>query len=208
MRHVGPLTIVLDFIEASLLSLCYLFIAPIKTLKSVFHISKIVKVSLVLVKQGLLASVLRGLIDLRLGRVDRTITIFESILGALEEYHFDNPLPQTEDVLEWLFANVTLLYLQNGHIDDASLTVIRANKSIGVSKLSGVSNLDVKTAHIVKAGIAAGRLLDENGSATFMVQASELENRRRRRLAQKRKPLSGPATQTGKIIPFPLPQKP
>jgi hypothetical protein len=126
-------------------------------------------------------------------------------LAVVEDSHFEHAQEDSESVLEFLFAWITNVYLQLAQIDDAALTVIRANKSIGVTKLANVGELDVKTAHIVKAGLAAGRLLDENGTATFMVQAGELDQRRKRR-NQKKTVLRERVT--GKIIPFPIPQKP
>lgn len=205
MRAVGPIAIFLDLVESSLLSLVLFIVSPIQSAKCLTELNKIYLGVKVLSRNGVLASTIRATIDIRMQRFDRAITILESALAVVEDSHFEQAQEDSEAVLEFLFAWIARTYLQLAQIDDAALTVIRANKSIGVTKLANVGELDVKTAHIVKAGLAAGRLLDENGTATFMVQAGELDQRRKRR-HQKKRSLS--ETVTGKIIPFPMPQKP
>ncbi|MDA9951376.1 hypothetical protein N9D31_02260 [Oligoflexaceae bacterium] len=201
MRSVGPLTIILDILEAFLLAFVLIIISPLKSLKSLSQFNRTVQAVRLLGVNGVLASTMRATIDIRTGRVDRAISILESVLAVMEESHFEEPQPISEHALEWLFSWVAKLYLRTAQIDDAALTVIRANKSIGVTKLNDVNDMDVKTAHIVKAGLAAGKLLDENGSATFMVQAGELEQRRKR-LRPKKAEVQDP--KLGKIIPFPV----
>lgn len=205
MRAVGPIAIFLDLVESLLLSLVLFMVSPIQSAKCLTELNKIYLGVKVLSRNGVLASTIRATIDIRMLRFDRAITILESALAVVEDSHFEHAQEDSESVLEFLFAWITNVYLQLAQIDDAALTVIRANKSIGVTKLANVGELDVKTAHIVKAGLAAGRLLDENGSATFMVQAGELDQRRKRR--NQKKSLLGERV-TGKIIPFPFPHKP
>ena len=74
-----------------------------------------------------------------------------------------------------LYTVLARAYLHAGHIDDAMLVVIRAKKSMGIDRLGGLAELDAKTAHLVRAGLAAGRLLDGGGLATMFVKSNQQE---------------------------------
>jgi hypothetical protein len=53
------------------------------------------------------------------------------------------------------------------------LVVLRAKKTLDCDRLPELARLDAKTAHLVRAGLAAGRLLDGGGLATLYVKAAD-----------------------------------
>jgi hypothetical protein len=58
----------------------------------------------------------------------------------------------------WVFALRAWRAMLRGDFDAACLVVIEARKR-GVERLPGLGALDARTAHLVRAGLAAGRLL-------------------------------------------------
>lgn len=114
----------------------------------------------VLYSIGLLSPILRSMVALKLGLRDRGIATLESVVGSLEE-ELPPQKSQLALVLADLYSVLVKAYLSAGDLDDAALTVIRANNCIRVQHLPGIPELSVKIAHVVKAGMAAARMLDE-----------------------------------------------
>ena len=101
------------------------------------------------------------------------ITQIEALVGSNEDYYREKPNAWgRKRVLEDLFTVLVRAYLHAGHIDDAMLAIVRAKKTLGIERLPGLTELDAKTAHLVRAGLAAGRLL-EGGSLTNMFVESQ-----------------------------------
>ncbi|MCX6123188.1 MAG: hypothetical protein NTV34_00315, partial [Proteobacteria bacterium] len=75
-------------------------------------------------------------------------------------------------VLEDFYTLLVRAYLHGGHIYDAMMVILRAKKQLGMDRLPALARLDAKTAHLVRAGLAAGKLLDGGGLATLFVKSN------------------------------------
>ena len=132
----------------------------------------------VLFPHGLLTMSFRAGIEWQLGNLDRSISSLESLIGFLEEAPKHRMGSKSYRlVIANYYSMMARAYLQRGHVDDAMLVIIRANNSLGIQRLRRLSELDAKTAHIVRAGISAGRLLDHGNLATMMVRSSQDKNK-------------------------------
>jgi hypothetical protein len=165
----------------------------------------------VLNRVGLLSSYMRAQIDRTLGHEDRCLAAVEGIVAAIEE-SVELPLPRsTKLVLHDLYVEVVRLYLYGGQLEDASSAMIRGCKFLGTERLHGLSGFDFKSAQIVKAAVAAGKMLTEGSTATFMVKAGSREEtpdtKSKRKLRSVPKiALDKPSpviSDEAKIIPFP-----
>jgi len=173
------LVVATDFVGAFVLFLYALIIGPLGVLRGPIVLERGFQYLWVLLPQGLLARSVRTVIDWRLGNFDSAIAQMESLVGSCEGYARDNPAARVRRrVLEDLYTVLVRAYLHAGHIDDAMLVVIRAKKSLNIDRLSGLAELDAKTAHLVRAGLAAGRLLDGGGLATLFVKSNTPEPKR------------------------------
>ena len=110
--------------------------------------------------------------------------------------------PQREMVLQDLYTLLARMYLYSGHIDGALLLTVRVRKVLGIDRLPALPELDVKTAHLVRASMAAGRLLDGTSLATLVVKTTLLEpqNSRSRQSSQGKQ---ATRHRNAKVIPFP-----
>lgn len=158
-----------------------------------------------LVKEGILGTFIRSQIDFIFFAHSNSAEKLDSIVQKLEN-KLDQPsfeLNESKKALfSYLYGKLALAYLLGGLMDKAAQVVIRAHNHIGSEKLPGIFDLDVKSAHIVKAGIAAGKLLEKGGYATVMVKTSdELESFNKPKTT-KRKPIKSTKNESN-IIPFP-----
>ena len=112
------------------------------------------------------------------------------------------PHERSEMVLRDLYTLLARMYLYSGHIDGALLLIVRVRKVLGIDRLPALPELDVKTAHLVRASIAAGKLLDGNSLATLVVKTVVLEPQDNK---SKLPPRGRQAARRGdaKVIPFP-----
>lgn len=192
------ISIIADSIGAFLLTSYGLLIGPLGFLRGPLVLERAFWYIWVLLPQGLLARSARIAIDWRLGNFDLAIVQAEALIGQLEQNFQKHPNSHIRRrVLFDLYSVLVRSYLHTGHMDEAMQVVIRANKSLGVDRLLG--ELDAKTAHLVRAGLAAGRLLDGGGLATMFVKSPS-------KPAVVQKPESAPPAhpQLGdNIIPFP-----
>ena len=165
------LAILFDTIGAIIFLLFSIILAPLGVLRGSERGLTYVRV---LLPHGLLTTGMRAAMDWRMGNLDRAIAQLEGLIGYLEE-----PTPSRLSrlskrmVLADLYSLMARAYLRGGHVDDAMLVIIRAQNSLDVKRLRGIGELDAKTAHIVRAGIAAGRLLDGGGLATMLVRSTQ-----------------------------------
>lgn len=190
IRSANILGMVADFFGAIFLAIYAIIIGPLGVLRGPIVFERLVWYLWVLLPQGLLTRSIRAAIDWRLGNFDSTIAQLEGIVGANEDYYKDKPGSRARKrVLEDMYTVLVRAYLHAGHIDDAMLVIIRAKKCLGVERLGGLAEIDAKTAHLVRAGLAAGRLLDGGGLATMFVKTSATpsESDRKRELRQKRR---------------------
>jgi hypothetical protein len=146
-----------------------------------------------------------------LGQGDRAVASIESTIGSLEESVGDTERfsPVLTSVLTKMYALLTNTHLRFGHIDDAALALIRAGRSLNIDKIAGVQDFDVKIAQIVRAGIAAGKLLEQGGLTTFMLQQPVVK---KGKMASDKNTTEGEKrgvdvvpSPGAKVIPFPRP---
>lgn len=205
------LAILADSIGAFLLSVYALLIGPLGFLRGPLVLERAFWYMWVLLPQGLLARSIRIAIDWRLGHFDVAIVQAEALISQLEQAYKKKPESGLRRrVLFDLYSVLVRAYLHTGHIDEAMQVVIRSNKHLGVERLVG--ELDAKTAHLVRAGLAAGRLLDGGGLATMFVktptkhQPSPPERTSIKSHQSPSHPRS--SSEEAKIIPFPKAQTP
>jgi len=173
IRSANILAMIADFIGAVILFLYAIIIGPLGVLRGPIVLERSLWYLWVLLPQGLLTRSIRAAIDWRLGNFDAAVAQLEGIVGANEDFYKDKPQSRSRKrVLEDMYTVLTRAYLHSGHIDDAMLVIIRAKKCLGVERLGGLAEIDAKTAHLVRAGLAAGRLLDGGGLATMFVKTS------------------------------------
>lgn len=165
-----------DLIGALLLLIYAILVRPLGILRTPIACERAFWYLWVLLPQGLMTRSIRAAIDWRLGHFDAAISQVEGLVSAGEECYKACPTSRARRrVLEDLYTVLTRAYLHAGHIDDAMLVVIRAKKTMAIDRLGGLAELDAKTAHLVRAGIAAGRLLDGGGLAAMFVKSSQTE---------------------------------
>ena len=219
--HANIFAMVFDLLGAVLLAAYAIIVGPLGVLRGPLVLERFFWYLWVLLPQGLMARSVHCAIDWRLGNFDGAIAQLEGLVGSCEDYYRARAASRTRRrVLEDLYTVLVRAYLHAGHIDDAMLVVIRAKKCMNVERLPGLAELDAKTAHLVRAGLAAGRLLDGGGLATMFVKSSrEVPQPAPRRapdvVADKGGQGEGnaedafefpPAGEGAKIIPFPAPR--
>jgi len=204
--RVGLGTMILDLFESLLLLPFLTLIAPFKVIGALFHPRRTVEAAGILLPQGLAAMFLRATIDRFLRRFERSLMTSEILLAQLEEKVFPASLkPSQFRLVASMYAAVVRMHLQVGQIEDSSLMVIRAHKFLGVEKLPGLSDFDVKTAHIVKAGIAACKMLEEGGQATLLLTAPNRQTSRPQNFLRSKRGRDSFVKSNGamgKVIPF------
>ncbi len=126
----------------------------------------------VLGPKGLLSESIRSAIEWRLGHFGDAIMKLESIIVSIETSASERGKVAREHVLLVDFYTLlTRCYLHTGRVDEAMAVVIRAKKFLKRDYLKELVGLDAKTAQLVRAGLAAGRLLDGDGLATLFIKA-------------------------------------
>ena len=177
LRGANLFIMLLDLLGAAILIVYALVLGPLGVLRGPIAFERTVWYLWVLLPQGLMTRSIRAAIDWRLGNFDAAIAQLEGLVGATEEYYRERTGSRARRrVLEDFYTVLARAYLHAGHIDDAMLVVIRAKKSMAIDRLGGLAELDSKTAHLVRAGLAAGRLLDGGGLATMFVKSNQQQD--------------------------------
>jgi hypothetical protein len=167
----GILVAANDLIAASILVVWGLILGPLGILRGTLYLGN---AFWILSPQGLLSRFMKAAIDWRLGNFDSAVFQLEFLVTRIENALGRRPKSRhTRIVLEDFYTLLVRAYLHGGHIDDAMLVVLRAKKTLDCDRLPELARLDAKTAHLVRAGLAAGRLLDGGGLATLYVKAAE-----------------------------------
>jgi hypothetical protein len=201
-RSANILAIIADFLGAVILFLYAIIVGPLGVLRGPIAFERSLWYLWVLLPQGLLTRSIRAAIDWRLGNFDAAIAQLEGIVGANEDYFKDAPQSRSRKrVLEDIYTVLTRAYLHSGHIDDAMLVIIRAKKCLGIERLGGLAEIDAKTAHLVRAGLAAGRLLDGGGLATMFVKTTATTDQDQTKQALPPKRQGGSVRDTGQTSP-------
>jgi len=173
IKKVNIFAALFDVVTAFFFAIWALIIGPLGVLRGPLSLDRISMYMWVLLPQGLLSRFVKTTIDWRLGNFDAAIGQLESLIDHTQVYYMQKPESHTRlNVLEDLFTLLTRAYLHAGHMDDAMHVVIRAKKNLGIDRLPGLAELDAKTAHLVRAGLAAGRLLEGDGLATMFVKSN------------------------------------
>jgi hypothetical protein len=71
------------------------------------------------------------------------------------------------------YTPLVKFYLSNGRIEDAARVVINVNQSLGADYVPSFQSIDVRTAHMIKAGYAALRLLGSGETAHITLRGKE-----------------------------------
>jgi len=170
----GLLIAINDLIAAAILAVWGLVLGPLGLLRGTLYIGNAFWYVWVLSPHGLLSRFLRAAIDWRLGNFDSAVFQLEFLVTRVENALTRHPKSRPiRIVLEDFYTLLVRAYLHGGHIDDAMLVVLRAKKSLDCERLPELARLDAKTAHLVRAGLAAGRLLEGGGLATLYVKAAD-----------------------------------
>jgi hypothetical protein len=165
--------IVMDLVGSISLVLYVLILGPLWILRGPLLIQGWLSYLRVLVPQRLVMRSVRAALDWRLGHYDAAMAESEAIVAACEDYLREMPQSRPRRrVLAELYTMLARAYMHAGHIDTGMMVVIRAKKTLRIERLPGLADLDAKTAHLVRAGLAAGRLLDGNGLATMFVKTT------------------------------------
>lgn len=164
---------ILECLEALGLLLCLLLTPLLRVLRGFNRIYSFVYQVKVLVPRQLMAPVLRTHLEDKLGNHQQAANLLDQVAYCLESEEEGDTLPQVSRVLRDIYCRLFKQQLLAGNIESATLTVIRAHQHIGLQKLPSTPGFDVKTAHVVKAGIAAGKLLEDGGLATLMVRQGD-----------------------------------
>lgn len=182
-----------------------------------------------LLAQGMFTRFVRVAVEWRLGNFGFAVSQLENVVTTLENSvavqqreeavaQGEKPNDQHEQqeeslskeqsharskmLLQELYTLLARMYLHSGHIEGVLLLILRVHKVLGLDRLPVLPELDVKTAHLIRASMAAGKLLDGNSLAMLVVKTTLLEPQYGR---SKRSQQDKQATQhrNAKVIPFP-----
>jgi hypothetical protein len=204
-----------DLVAAAILVIWGLILGPLGILRGTLYLGNAFWYVWVLSPQGLLSRFMKAAIDWRLGNFDSAVFQLEFLVTRIENAFGHHPKSRPiRIVLEDFYTLLVRAYLHGGHIDDAMLVVLRAKKTLDCDRLPELARLDAKTAHLVRAGLAAGRLLDGGGLATLYVKAADPVQSSPNKTKNSAKTPTLPHRQgatarneetigTGNIIPFP-----
>lgn len=194
------ITMIFDAIGALFLCIYSILLGPIGFLRGPFMIEKMFWYFWVFLPMGAVTRFIRVSLDWRLGLFDVAVAQMEGLIEAVEA-RFDqspNSLSKKRVLLE-LYTLLARGYMHSGHIDEAMQVVLRAKRRLTVERLPGLTDLDAKTANLVRAGLAAGKLLDGAGVATLFVKSDA----NKEAPAANQTQLNHPPPKGAKIIPFP-----
>lgn len=200
-----------DAVGAIFLSLYAVLIGPLGILRGPLVLDRLLWYAWVLAPLGVLTCSIRAILDWRVGNFSLAIHQAESILALVSDSYQKRPSSIKRRVLLDFYTLVTRSYLHIGHIDKAMQVILLAKKKLGVEKLPELYEIDAKTAHLIRAGIAAGRMLDGHGLATMFVKADKTKHGPEQPKHTDLSPPHGPEKATrvakksgkGKLLPFP-----
>lgn len=92
----------------------------------------------------------------------------------------DRGMDETPTIEE--MSKALLEYLIVGDIENACQTVIYASQVHGIKCLPSCTSLDMKTSHIIRAGLAASRMIAEGGDATIFISDEYIKSKTHLRL--------------------------
>ncbi len=83
----------------------------------------------------------------------------------------------TIEIMAGVFSHQMRCHLMGGAVDEAMQTLVRARVALGVERLAAFPEIDFKAGQLVKAGLAAGRLIDGSGISAFLMTPSDPRER-------------------------------
>ncbi len=164
-----------DLLSSIVLLLTAIIIGPLAFLRGPLQLERWFSYIVVLLPSSLFSQALRALIEWRFGFVDSAVVHLEIIVVECEKLVSAKPQSKMRrDILIDFYTLLARAYLHNGHMDDAMMVVQRCKKTLNLDSLPGLHRLDVKTAHLIRAGLAAGKLLEGTGLATMFVRSQQI----------------------------------
>lgn len=162
----------LDGILALFIGVYGLLIGSLGILKGPLKLDRFLVYINVLAPMGLLSEAIRSAIEWRLGHFGEAIMKLERVVTLLEANALERGKVAREHViLVDFYTLLTRCYLHMGRVDEAMAVIIRAKKMLRRDYLKELVGVDAKTAQLVRAGIAAGRLFEGDGLATLFIKA-------------------------------------
>lgn len=110
----------------------------------------------ILWRMRLLVSYVRSLVYWRVGESDIAIAHLVGVLAVLED---KATTPKQKQALEMVYSIAARMYLYCGYLEDMTLLLIRANRILQVNSLASLPELDINSAHLIRASLVAGKLL-------------------------------------------------
>lgn len=203
------LAVLFDGTCALFLTLYALIIGPLGILRGPLVIERFFLYLWVLIPLRALSRTVRAATDWRVGHFPLAIVQLDSIILQVLESYTKKATTTKRRVLIDLYTVLTRAYMHVGDIDKAMQTILHAQKTIGVNRLTGLADLDAKTAHLIRAGIAAGRMLDGGGMATMFVKTdktgpTQVGSKDPQKAGTSKNENKKTKEKNGQIIPFPL----
>ena len=175
-----------DALSSLILLLTAILIGPLAFLRGPLQFERWFSYCVVLLPSSLFSQALRAMIEWRVGYVDSAIVHLEIIVVECEKLIVLKPQSKMRrDILIDFYTLLTRAYLHSGHMDDAMTVVQRAKKTLNLDKLPGLHRLDAKTAHLIRAGLAAGKLLEGTGLATMFVRSQQNDGEKKKSISPK-----------------------
>ena len=165
----------IEVLESVGLGICLVLATPLGSFRRLDLIFQLADHVDYLLRKRLFAALLRARLDYRMGNYQQSVVLLAPIVQHLEQQLKSNktaPL-KLKRLLCSLYGDMQRLYLLSGQVENAVQIVIRAQQHLGIDRLPSNPDLDLKTAHVIKAGLAASKLLEEGGLATLMVRQGE-----------------------------------
>ncbi len=169
---------VADLFESILLLGLAFILSPYVLIRELVNWKGMSILAVNLLPHGLYSTALRANLHLKFGRLDKAKLYLESLVYDLEDLlALEDSEPFTPNskvrVCSYFYRLLIQMSLSTGKIDEGMVYLLKANKSLGIDNIQGLEGLNTKTATIVRAGIAAGRLLDEGGIPSPIVIESD-----------------------------------
>lgn len=163
--------IALDLLDSFGALICFILFIPIRIEKSVRSTVKSSPHIIFLIRNGLLSQILLSrLSTYSLRRYSNSALLLDQVVRKIElliSHDKSTPL-NSRLLLCSLYCELQNLYFLSGQTDEAVNMVIRAHMNLGIDRLPTNLSLDLKTAHVIKAGLAASKLLGDQGLASLM----------------------------------------
>jgi hypothetical protein len=200
---------VIDALCALFLACYALLLGSLGFLKGPLVLDRIFWYWWILSSQGLLTTAIKIAIEWRLGNFGVAISQAEVLTTILEKYYKQKSRSLVRfRVLADFYTLLARAYMHMGYIDEAMKIIIQAKEVLDIDRLGGLKDLDAKTARLVRAGLAAGRLVDGSGLTALFVKTDPVrddtqidkkkgEEKSKKASAVKEKDSSN------KVIPFP-----